>query len=72
MVPDLDKGMNNVKAYFPTGNSSWQHVWTGKQFTEEGFETIVEAQIGYPAVFFKTGSIVGETFLKNLRDLKIL
>ncbi|XP_004303593.1 PREDICTED: putative alpha-xylosidase 2 [Fragaria vesca subsp. vesca] len=72
VVPVLDKGMNNVKAYFPTGNSSWQHVWTGKQFTEEGFETIVEAQIGYPAVFFKTGSIVGETFLKNLRDLKIL
>ncbi|PRQ49788.1 putative alpha-glucosidase [Rosa chinensis] len=72
VVPVLDKGMNNVKAYFPTGNDCWQHVWTGKQFTEEGFETIVEAQIGYPAVFVKTGSVVGETFLKNLRDLKIL
>ncbi|XP_050381679.1 uncharacterized protein LOC126798688 isoform X2 [Argentina anserina] len=72
VVPVLDKGMNDVKAYFPTGNSGWQHVWTGKQFSEEGFESIVEAQIGYPAVFVKTGSVVGETFLENLRDLKIL
>ncbi|KAK7840726.1 uncharacterized protein LOC112026477 [Quercus suber] len=73
VVPVLDKGKKNVKAYFPVGESSnWQHIWTGKLFTEQGCEAWVEAPIGYPAVFVKAGSIIGETFVKNLRDLEIL
>ncbi|VVA37545.1 Hypothetical predicted protein [Prunus dulcis] len=73
VVPVLDKGKNNVKAYFPTGEScTWQHIWTGKHFRRQGVEATVEAPIGCPAVFVKTGSIVGETFLKNLIDLKVL
>lgn len=39
---------------------------------KKGCEVKVEAPIGYPAVFVKDGSTVGETFLKNLRDLEIL
>ncbi|KAK7840700.1 alpha-xylosidase 1 [Quercus suber] len=73
VVPVLDKGKKNVKVYFPVGESSnWQHIWTGKLFTEQGCEAWVEAPIGYPAVFVKAGSIIGETFVKNLRDLEIL
>ncbi|XXG52757.1 hypothetical protein AAC387_Pa03g0989 [Persea americana] len=82
VVPVLDKGRKQVKAYFPsTGGCSWQHIWTGKLFGRpsdysghltEGFEAWVEAPIGYPAVFVKVGSVIGEVFLKNLRDLDVL
>ncbi|XP_020583047.1 uncharacterized protein LOC110026450 isoform X2 [Phalaenopsis equestris] len=82
VVPVLDKGKKKVKAYFPLGQGcSWKHIWTGKIFgmsstesenKQEGFEKWVEAPIGYPAVFFKSGSPVGEQFMKNLQDLGIL
>ncbi|OMO77905.1 Glycoside hydrolase, family 31 [Corchorus capsularis] len=74
VVPVLDKGRKNVKAYFPVAKtcSTWQHIWTGKQYQKQGFEAWVEAPIGFPAVFVKLGSTVGETFLQNLRNLGIL
>ncbi|KAK2652109.1 hypothetical protein Ddye_011965 [Dipteronia dyeriana] len=73
VVPTLDKGKKKVRAYFPEGEaSSWQHIWTGKLFTRQGSDIWIEAPIGYPAVFVKAGSVVGETFLKNLRNSDIL
>ncbi|OAY43323.1 sulfoquinovosidase isoform X2 [Manihot esculenta] len=73
VVPVLDKGKQNVKAYFPEGETySWKHVWSGKLFTEPGSEAWVEAPLGYPAVFIKDGTFVGETFLENLRKFDIL
>ncbi|KAM6548043.1 hypothetical protein CsatB_019719 [Cannabis sativa] len=73
VVPVLDKGKNSVKAYFPIGETcSWQHIWNRQIFTKQGYEASVDAPIGYPAVFVKYGSSVGETFLENLRELKIL
>ncbi|KDP29251.1 hypothetical protein JCGZ_16640 [Jatropha curcas] len=73
VVPVLDKGKQNVKAYFPKGEScTWKHIWSGKLFTEQGSEAWVEAPIGYPAVFIKDGSLVGETFIQNLRNFYIL
>ncbi|XP_057721197.1 uncharacterized protein LOC130935459 [Arachis stenosperma] len=73
VVPVLDKGKNKVKAYFPLGEStSWLHVWTGKVFSKQGIEEWIDAPIGYPAVFVKVGSIIGENFLSNLKSLGIL
>ncbi|WJZ93799.1 hypothetical protein VitviT2T_012710 [Vitis vinifera] len=73
VVPVLDRGKKDVKAYFPVGEScSWQHIWTGKLFAKPGSEVWVEAPIGHPAIFVKEGSIIGETFLKNLREFNIL
>ncbi|GLT88090.1 hypothetical protein SLE2022_061300 [Rubroshorea leprosula] len=73
VVPVLDKGKKDVKAYFPTGEACpWQHIWTGRLYKKPGCEVWVEALLGYPAVFVKVGSIVGETFLENLRNLNIL
>ncbi|XP_004493399.1 uncharacterized protein [Cicer arietinum] len=73
VVPVLDKGKKKVKAYFPLGeSSSWLHIWSGKIFSKQGSESWIEAPIGYPAVFIKVGSIIGETFLNNLRILGIL
>jgi alpha-glucosidase (family GH31 glycosyl hydrolase) len=73
VAPVLDKGKKNVKVYFPLGEGSdWKHIWTGKLFREQGCEAWLEAPIGYPAVFVKAGSVVGETFVKNLKDFDIL
>ncbi|KAH7677316.1 Alpha-glucosidase protein [Dioscorea alata] len=81
VVPVLDRGKKEVKAYFPmSGGDLWQHVWTGRVYrkpldysekNQQGFEAWVDAPIGYPAVFVKLGSSIGETFLRNLRDLNI-
>ncbi|OEL24209.1 Sulfoquinovosidase [Dichanthelium oligosanthes] len=75
VVPVLDKGRSAVTAYFPAGAGAWRHVWTGDEYgagTQGGFEAEVEARVGYPAVFTRAGSSVGERFVSNLRDLKIL
>ncbi|KAD3338632.1 hypothetical protein E3N88_34153 [Mikania micrantha] len=73
VVPTLDKHKKNVKAYFPVGeNCVWKHIWTGDLYDIKGSEACIEAPIGYPAVFVKDGSTVGENFLRNLREYKIL
>ncbi|KAG4164239.1 hypothetical protein ERO13_A13G002200v2 [Gossypium hirsutum] len=73
VVPVLHKGKKNVKVHFPVGETcSWQHIWTGKTYQKQGCQAWVEAPLGYPAVFVKVGSIVGETFLRNLKNFDIL
>ncbi|CAO2174057.1 unnamed protein product [Urochloa humidicola] len=75
VVPVLDKGRSAVRAYFPVGGGAWRHVWTGDEYGvggHGGFEAEVKAPVGYPAVFVRVGSPVGERFVSNLRDLKLL
>ncbi|KAL7598928.1 hypothetical protein Lser_V15G26063 [Lactuca serriola] len=73
VVPTLDKHRKNVKAYFPVGESCvWKHIWTGDLYDIKGSEALIEAPIGYPAIFVKDGSVVGENFLRNLREFSIL
>ncbi|KAG5555986.1 hypothetical protein RHGRI_006576 [Rhododendron griersonianum] len=73
VAPVLDKGKKNVKVYFPLGETcSWKHIWTGNLYTKQGSEAWVEAPVGYPAIFVKAGSLVGETFLKYLREYDVL
>ncbi|XAR68408.1 Alpha-glucosidase [Bertholletia excelsa] len=73
VVPVLDKGRRNVKVYFPRGEScTWRHIWTGNIYMEQGSEAWVEATIGYPAIFVKVDSVIGDTFIKNLVEYKIL
>ncbi|KAK6942168.1 Glycoside hydrolase family 31, partial [Dillenia turbinata] len=72
VVPVLDKGKRNVKAYFPLGESSWQHIWTGNVYTKGGSEAWIDAPIGYPAIFVKVGSTVADTFLRNLKKFDVL
>ncbi|CAI0374636.1 unnamed protein product [Linum tenue] len=77
VVPVLDKGQKKVKAYFPkAGNSSsccsWQHIWSGERYREEGYEAWVDAPMGFPAVFVRAGSSVGDELLSNLRSFGIL
>ncbi|XP_066306099.1 uncharacterized protein [Miscanthus floridulus] len=75
VVPVMDKGRTAVTAYFPAGAGAWRHVWSGDEYgagVQGGFEAQVEARVGYPAVFVRAGSPVGERFVSNLRDLKLL
>ncbi|XP_057466928.1 uncharacterized protein LOC130756430 [Actinidia eriantha] len=73
VVPVLDRGKNNVKVYFPIGETcTWKHIWTGKLYAKQGSEALVEAPIGYPAIFVKANSTIGETFLKYLREYNVL
>jgi alpha-glucosidase (family GH31 glycosyl hydrolase) len=87
VVPVLDKGRNAVTAYFPTSDgASWRHVWTGEEFgcghrsgqgsvgkgTVHGFEAEVTAAVGYPAVFVRVGSPVGEKFVRNLKNENVI
>ncbi|KAL5226399.1 hypothetical protein ABZP36_014664 [Zizania latifolia] len=85
VVPVLDKGGSTVTAYFPVSDGgSWSHIWTGDEFgghrsgsgagegTVQGFEAQIQARVGFPAVFVRVGSAVGERFVSNLRDLKVL
>jgi alpha-glucosidase (family GH31 glycosyl hydrolase) len=75
VVPVLDKGRTAVTAYFPAGGGAWRHVWTGDEYgagEQDGAEVKVEARVGYPAVFVRAGSPVGERFVNNLRDLNVL
>ncbi|XP_057547685.1 uncharacterized protein LOC130826148 isoform X2 [Amaranthus tricolor] len=74
VAPVLDKGKKEAKVYFPLKEDescSWIHIWTGKEYTCTGTEARVDAPLGYPAVFVKSGSLIAETFLQNLRDLDI-
>ncbi|KAG9454902.1 hypothetical protein H6P81_007806 [Aristolochia fimbriata] len=82
VAPVVDKGKKEVKVYFPfTRGYSWKHIWTGTLYSrpsdqefqkQHGCEAWVEAPIGFPAVFVKIGSSIGEKFLSNLRELHIL
>nr|CAB3472779.1 unnamed protein product [Digitaria exilis] len=76
VVPVLDKGRSKVTAYFPAGAGAWRHVWSGEEYVvgemQGGLEAEVEARVGYPAVFVRSGSLVGERFVSNLRHLKVL
>ncbi|KAL3637145.1 hypothetical protein CASFOL_019444 [Castilleja foliolosa] len=73
VVPVLDKDKKDVNVYFPKGEvCPWRHVWTGKLYSKRGCESRVEARIGYPAVFVKDGSEIGEMFLEKLKEYNIL
>ncbi|KAJ3686865.1 hypothetical protein LUZ61_016029 [Rhynchospora tenuis] len=74
VVPVVDKGKKSVNAYFPLSSEthSWLHIWTGEVYNQQGFEAEIEAPVGYPAVFVKTGSEVGQGFLRNLKEFNIL
>ncbi|MCO5602466.1 hypothetical protein L7F22_056598 [Adiantum nelumboides] len=76
VVPVLDKGHDHVWAYFPHGPDEWQHVWTNKIYTSvsssKGIKVRIHAPLGYPAVFVKKDSQIGQRFIENLAVLDLL
>ncbi|MBK9122632.1 MAG: alpha-glucosidase [Chloroflexi bacterium] len=64
VAPVLDPDVDEAVVYLPEG--SWVQVWTGIEY--EGPQSItIPAPMGYPAVFFRSGSEVGLRFVVNLR-----
>lgn len=72
VAPVLDAGKKTVEAYLPKGR--WVHVWSGETYgsTEAGTTVTVPAPLGEPGVFYRTGSEVGERFMKNLRTWELV
>jgi alpha-glucosidase len=65
-APVVDNGATRVRLYLPAGN--WTNVWTGETMdTAKGTWVEVAAPIGKPALFYKTGSAIGEQFVAALK-----
>ena len=72
VAPVLDKGHGHVWTYFPSSPDEWTHVWTGTIYSHRPSLVKIRAPLGYPAIFVKSKSPVGHTFLQNLRDLHLI
>ncbi len=56
------------EVYLPPGR--WTHLWTGTTYgsSNQGSHIKVTAPLGKPAVFYLEGSVVGKTFVQNLKN----
>ena len=72
VAPVLDKGQTQVRAYLPAGE--WLHLWSGQKYGDpvKGTYVTVDAPIGRPAVFYRTGSEAGEAFAASLRQAGLM
>lgn len=72
VAPVLDEGQTQVKAYLPAGE--WVHVWSGQKHgnTGRGTYITIDAPIGKPAVFYRSGSPIGQRFSDNLKKAGLL
>jgi alpha-glucosidase len=72
IAPVVDEEQARVHVYLPEGK--WTHLWSGEQYRadQNGLRIEVDAPIGQPAVFTRTGSEVETTFRENLIAAGIL
>ncbi len=63
IAPVLDEDTASVDAYLPAG--AWVHLWSGKTYTGGAWVT-VDAPLGQPGVFYKSGSPWGEKLVTDL------
>ena len=64
VAPVLDKNTTSVKIYLPQG--TWVNVWDGSIIESLGMHFTINGLFYKPAVFYKAGSPVGDTFRNNL------
>lgn len=69
VAPVVEEDQSSVSVYLPTG--SWIHVWSQETF-EGGTDYNIDAPIGQPPVFYRTGSAVGLQFISNLQASGVL
>ncbi len=64
VAPVVDKGQTKVTVYLPAGK--WVHAWSGKAYGRNGagMNVTVDAPIGTPAFFLRSGSD-GEKLVKS-------
>ena len=66
VAPVLDPGKDRIGCYLPAGQ--WIHVWSKQEYDvdKDGLEVVVDAPLGKPAVFCKSGAPVTTEFINNL------
>jgi len=66
VAPVLDPGKDRIGCYLPMGQ--WIHVWSKQEYNvdKDGLEVVVDAPLGKPAVFCKSGIPVTTEFINNL------
>ena len=69
VAPVTDQGQTSVSVYLTEG--SWTHIWTQRNFVG-GTDHIINAPLGQPPVFYKTGGAVGAQFITNLQRAGVL
>ena len=69
VAPVTDQGQTRVSVYLPEG--SWTHVWTQQTYAG-GSDRVINAPIGQPPVFYKTGGAVGTQFITNLQKAGVI
>jgi alpha-glucosidase len=60
VAPVYEEGKTTWNAYLP--EDEWIHLWTGKEY--KGGDVEVEAQLGFPPVFYRKKSSYVELFEK--------
>lgn len=65
VAPVVDAGATQVRLYLPAG--SWTHVWSGEMYESAAGQWVeVDAPFGQPALFYPSGSSVGERLVAAL------
>jgi alpha-glucosidase len=66
VAPVLDEGAKVVEAYLPKGE--WVHLFTGHTYGSKasGVWVTIDAPLGEPAAFYKSGSAAGESIRQTL------
>ena len=72
VAPVVDEGATQVRVYLPAGR--WTHLWSGETLGSEeaGASFTVDAPLGEPAVFYRSGSPVGAQLEANLAAAGLL
>lgn len=71
-APVVEKGARERRVYLPSSeeDESWTHLWTGDEY--DGGWHSVDAPIGEPPAFYRTGTEAAEPVLENLREHGVL
>ncbi|HNF25035.1 MAG TPA: alpha-glucosidase [Leptospiraceae bacterium] len=67
VLPVVKKGADSVEGYFPEGE--WTHIFTGKKYPGGKFHD-VDAPLGTPAVFAKTGGEWSSKIIEEIGKVK--
>jgi alpha-glucosidase len=73
VAPVVTAGAVSVRVYFPIGAGSWTAVFDPNQtvYATPGWVE-VDAPIGRPAVFVRTGAAKGARFVRALRERGVI
>ena len=71
VAPVVNSKQHTREVQLPAG--TWVHVWTGQTYGDPSVASrvIVNAPLGAPPAFYRTGSAVGAEWIKRLAELGV-